>query len=53
MDGKPTGAVRVSFGLMSTKKDATLLLEVLRNAFLQGNVVTHDYVLSCHLLTIA
>ncbi|KZS21851.1 Molybdenum cofactor sulfurase [Daphnia magna] len=36
--GRPTGAVRVSFGYMSQRKDVIQFLTILRQCFLQDNV---------------
>jgi molybdenum cofactor sulfurtransferase len=33
LNGKPTGALRVSFGYMSSKTDAEFLLKVIRDVF--------------------
>lgn len=39
IDGKPTGAVRISFGYMSTIKDVEIILKMLKNCFVTGKEV--------------
>ncbi|KAG8235535.1 hypothetical protein J437_LFUL013497 [Ladona fulva] len=37
LNGKPTGSVRISFGYMSTKKDADTLLSMIESCFVDRN----------------
>ncbi|XP_011498068.1 PREDICTED: molybdenum cofactor sulfurase 3 [Ceratosolen solmsi marchali] len=39
INGKPTGAIRVSFGYMSTIKDAKVILHMLKKCFVNGHEV--------------
>lgn len=36
--GRPTGAVRVSFGYMSQRNDVIQFIDIIRQCFLQGSV---------------
>lgn len=40
IDGKPTGAVRISFGYMSTIKDVKIILKMLKECFISGKEVS-------------
>ena len=35
VEGKPTGSVRISFGYMSTKKDAEVFIQFIKDCFVK------------------